>query len=166
MRYIKMFFIYSILGYLLESCVAFICGWNFESGILFGPWTPIYGFGAILIHILSQYLFLHLHLNRIIETIIVFFAITILLTVLEWFGGILIEAIFHTHFWDYSNHAYHIGPYISLAMSLLWGFGSIFFIYFIDPKFNKLFQTLPNLIFLLFTLLFFIDIIITWIYKI
>lgn len=166
MRYIKMFFIYSILGFLLESSVALIFGWSFESGILFGPWTPVYGFGTILIHTLSQYLFLHLHLNRIIETIIVFFIVTILLTLLEWFGGVLIEAIFHTHFWDYSNHAYHIGPYISLTMSLLWGVGSIFFIYLINPKCNRWFEKIPNWIFILLIFLFAIDLVLTWLYKI
>ena len=157
MRYIKMFFIYSILGYLLESSVACICGWHFESGVLFGPWTPIYGFGAILIRVLSQYLFLHLHRNRIIETIIVFFTVTILLTLLEWLGGVIIEAIFHTHFWDYSNHAYHLGPYISLTMSFMWGIASIFFIYIIDPKLNQWLQKIPNWIFFLLLLFFIVD---------
>lgn len=75
MYYLNTFLIYSILGFLLETAFSIISGIFFESGILYGPWTPIYGISMILIIILSNYLFKNLHMHRILETIVVFFYI-------------------------------------------------------------------------------------------
>ena len=58
MFYINCFLLYSILGYLLETLAAFITKSNFKSGILFGPWTPVYGLGAVLIILISRYFLL------------------------------------------------------------------------------------------------------------
>lgn len=141
--YINCFLIYSILGFFLETIVAFITKSHFNSGILYGPWTPVYGIGALLIIIISHYFFMNLHMPRWQETIIVFLIITMVLTFIEWLGGIGIEAIFHKIFWDYSQDPTSIGHYISLKMSLLWGIGSIIFIYVIHPMLNNYIYKIP-----------------------
>lgn len=166
MYYANTFFIYSILGYLLETISAFIFKYNFKSGILYGPWTPIYGIGAICILIISKYLFLNLHLPRIYETIIAFFIITIILTIIEWIGGISIEKIFNITFWDYSNHKYHLGKYISLKMSIIWGLGSILLIYVLNPIIEKITNKVPILITIVLSIMFIIDTILTFMIKI
>ena len=80
MFYLNCFFIYSILGWCLETIVSFIFKTNFQSGILKGPWTPIYGIGTLVILFISHYLFYNLHMPRWIETIIVFFVVAIVLS--------------------------------------------------------------------------------------
>lgn len=163
MYYLNCFFIYSILGYLLESVVAFITHSNFKSGILYGIWTPVYGVGAITILFISKYLFKNLHMNRIIETIIMVFVVAIVLSTIEALGGVLIEKLFKKVFWDYNKHKYHIGKYISLEMTLIWGFISIIFVYIINPLFNNIIKKVPKSITLVLIVLFVIDSIFTFV---
>lgn len=54
MYYVNIFFIFSVLGFLFENFLNIFTNDNFNSGILFGPWTFIYGFGAFLIIILNK----------------------------------------------------------------------------------------------------------------
>lgn len=144
MYYLNCFFLYSILGFVLETFCAYISKSGFQSGILYGPWTPIYGIGVVVILLLSNYFFMNLHMPRWLETIIVFFIVAIFLSCLELLGGVLIEKIFHIKFWDYSSHKYNIGSYISLEMSLIWGIATILFIYLINPIFKNVVKRIPN----------------------
>lgn len=165
MFYINCFLLYSILGYLLETLAAFITKSNFKSGILFGPWTPVYGLGAVLIILISRYFFVNLHMPRWKETIIVFIVITFVLTLIEWIGGIGIEFLFKKVFWDYSSDPTSIGHYISLRMSLIWGIGSIIFIYVIYPFLKHFIKHIPLYVTIPFALLFLFDVIYTIVTK-
>lgn len=165
MYYLNCFFIYSILGFLLETIVAFITKSGFKSGFLTGPWTPVYGIGAITILFVSNYLFKNLHMNRILETIIMFFVVAIILSFIEALGGVLIEKIFGIVFWDYSNQHFNIGHYISLEMTLAWGVISIIFIYLVHPLLDSLIKKIPSWITIIFLTLFFIDCVKTFMLK-
>lgn len=165
MYYLNTFLLYSILGFLLETIRSFLVNSKFTSGILYGPWTPIYGIGIVIVILISNYLFAHLHLSRWIETFITFVIITLILTLLEWIGGILIEKIFHTVFWDYSKEAFSIGKYISLSKSLMWGVGSIIFIYVLKPLLEGLIKHIPIPVTVILTLLMISDLILTFVNK-
>ena len=165
MYYINCFFIYSIFGYILETVVAFLTHTNFKSGILSLWWTPVYGIGAVTILFISNYLFKNLHMNRVYETIIVFFVVAITLSVIEVLGGVLIEKTFGITFWNYSNHIYPVGKYISLEMTIIWGLSSIVFIYVIHPVLNNLIKKIPNWITTLLIIIFIYDVTKTIIVK-
>lgn len=165
MYYLNCFFIYSILGHLIETIVAIITKTNFKSGFLYGWWTPVYGFGAITILFISNYLFKNLHMDRIVETIIMFFVVAVVLSFLEALGGVVLEKIFNTSFWSYNSHIYHIGKYISVEMSLVWGIASVLFVYIINPIIDPLIKRIPNWITILLLILFIGDNIITLITK-
>ena len=166
MYLINCFFIYSILGFIFEGLVTLITKGNFSSGILYGPWTPVYGVGAIIILIVSKKLFKNLHMHRLLETIIVFFVVSILLSFAEWVGGVLIELIFDTSLWDYSKQDFNLGKYVSLEMTLVWGFMSILFIYIIHPILDKVIEKIPKWLTIILIISFIIDVIITLISKI
>ncbi len=166
MYLINCFFIYSILGFIFEGLVTLITKGNFSSGILYGPWTPVYGVGAIIILIVSKKLFKNLHMHRLLETIIVFFVVSILLSFAEWVGGVLIELIFDTSLWDYSKQDFNLSKYVSLEMTLVWGFMSILFIYIIHPILDKVIEKIPKWLTILLIISFIIDVIITLISKI
>lgn len=161
MYLVNCFFVYSFLGFLFESIIAIIMKQNFNSGILYGPITPIYGIGVVLIIVISHYFFMNLHLPRWRETIIVFFMLVAILTVLEFLGGILIEKFFGIVFWDYSSLPFHIGHYISLEISFLWGFLSILLIYVIKPIIDPMLKGFPPILTILFIILLILDIIFT-----
>lgn len=165
MYYLNTFLLYSILGFLLETVRSFLVNSKFTSGILYGPWTPIYGLGIVLVILISNYLFSHLHLSRWVETLITFMIITLVLTLLEWIGGVLIEKIFHVVFWDYSKEAFSIGKYISLSKSLMWGVGSILFIYVLKPLLEGVITHIPIPVTIILTLLMLSDFILTFVNK-
>ncbi len=165
MYLLNCFFIYSILGFLLESTFTLIVSSHFSSGILYGTWTPIYGFGAILTIVISRKIFKNMHQNKFVETIVTFIILTVVLTIIEWLGGIIIENLFHETLWNYKDYKYNIGKYISLEMSLIWGIISIFVIYFIKPIIDKLEKKIPKFITIIITILFIIDLITTTIIK-
>ena len=124
--------------------IGFIMGANNpESGILYGPWTPIYGFSSVLIIIISEKLFKSLHLSRFKETIIVFFISVFLLMGIEYLGGYLIEVVFGFSFWDYSNFKFHIGKYTCFEMGLVWGILGILFIYVFKPFMDRFINKIP-----------------------
>ncbi len=161
MYLLNCFFIYSILGYVLEMIFGFAIGAkDIESGILYGPWTPIYGISSVLIIVISDKLFKNLHMSRWKETIIVIIILTIIITGLEWLGGVLIELVFGFSFWDYSDYKFNFGKYICLEMALVWAVMSLIFIYFINPFLEKYIKKIPGWITILISILFIFDVII------
>ncbi len=157
--YINIFFINSILGFILETIIN-----HNNSGILFGPWTPVYGIGSIIITII--FIFLNKKIkNNILKFIIFFISISIILSIIEMIGGILIEKIFGITFWNYENHKFNIGKYASIEMSLIWGLASFIYILFLKKLIDKIEVKIPKIITYILTILFIIDNIITLIIK-
>ena len=165
MYLLNCFFVYSIIGFIIEGLYTLIVSGHFSSGILYGPWTPVYGFGAILTIVISKKIFKNMHKSRFIETIVTFIVLTVTLTFIEWLGGILIENLFHETLWNYKDYKYNIGKYIALEMSLVWGIVSIFIIYFVKPIIDKLEKKIPKFITIIFATLFIIDLITTTVVK-
>lgn len=165
MYYINCFFLYSIVGFLFEHLVYLFLERTGDSGILYGPWTPVYGIGIIIIIVTSDFIFKNLHASKLFQTLIIFIAVIVLLTTIELLGGLLIEKIFKITFWDYSNLRFHIGKYISLEISLAWGFLSLLVIYVIKPLFDKLIPKIPTWITVVCVIIFLIDIASTLILK-
>lgn len=163
MYYVNAFFIYSIIGFIFEVVVSLLKKVKIGSGILYGPWTPIYGIGAVLVIIIYKFLTKYLHFNKIIEVIIFLITITIILTILEYLGGVIIEKIFKVTFWDYSKFKYHIGKYIALEISLVWAVGALIIVYIINPLVDKLIPIIPSYITIILSGLMIVDYILLFI---
>lgn len=161
MYYINNFFIYSIFGYILESITLFLIKSKGTSGILYGPWTFIYGIGVVIIIILEKLVFSKKNWNKWLKRILLFIIVSIMLSFIEWIGGILIEKILHKTFWDYSNHLLNIGKYISVEMCLVWGTLSLLFIYLLKPITDKLIKKIPNFLTYILIVLMIVDFIFT-----
>ena len=158
MYYINIFFVFSFMGFLFESSLNIFFNDNFNSGILYGPWTFIYGIGALLIVVLNKFLGQY-HLKKWKEVLLFYVGITILMTLVEFSGGMLIETIFHRTYWDYTNMRFNYGKYICLEVSLLWGLLATAINYFVLPWVNKFIQKIPKWVSFLFVFLFILDII-------
>ena len=156
--YLNIFFIFSILGHVLENFVYV----HVDSGILYGFWTPIYGTGVLFIllinHILKKF-----NINKYIHPILLFIFSAVILSTLEYISGTVIEFLFGRIFWDYSSQKFHIGRYTSLKMCLLWGLGSILTIYILLPLLDKMIKKIPKFITYILVFLFITDLIITFI---
>lgn len=165
MYYINNFLLFSILGHLLESTIYLVLNNDGYSGIMYGPWTPVYGFGIILIIIIYN-IIKKTKLNNFIKTFLIFILSMILLTLIEYIGGNLIEYFFHKKFWSYENLKFNIGPYIALEIAFIWGICSLIYIYIIKPINDKITKKIPKYITITLLVFFIIDLIVTIINKI
>lgn len=165
MYYINSFFIYSFFGYIYECIYNKLKNNENGSGILYGPYTPIYGVGGVIILLVSKFIFNVLKLPKILEILIMLISITIILTFIEWLGGILIENIFKVTFWNYRRFKYNIGKYISLEVSSVWTFGTLLIIYVIQPLLDKFIYLIPHYITYLLILGMLIDFTIVFVKK-
>ena len=111
---ISWFFIYSFLGWVWESVYVSVKKRKLVNrGFINGPFCTIYGAGAVTIYLLLRPLRGNLAL--------LYLGGVLTATVLEYFTGWIMEAVFYTRWWDYSSKKFNLHGYISLASSLLWG---------------------------------------------
>lgn len=142
-RLILYFVIYSFLGWVLESIFKSILQKKLvNSGFLYGPMCPIYGFGAII-----MYLFLSGFRNNIV---LLFFAGFFFLSIWEYIAGVLLEKKFHTKYWDYSDNFLNIKGRVCLLNSVFWGVLGVVFTLLLHPQTEKIvaFLNLKSLIYL------------------
>ena len=160
MYYINIFFIFSFIGFLFENVLNIFTNDTFNSGILYGPWTFIYGIGALLIVVVNKFLNQY-RLKKVKEIILFYLIVTILMTLVEFSGGMLIENIFHRVYWDYTNMRFNYGKYICLEVLLVWGLMATLINYLVLPLINKFEKKIPWFITIIFVILFIIDIVFT-----
>lgn len=125
-KIIMYFIVYSFFGWIMESVLKTVVQKKpVNSGFLYGPFCPIYGFGAII-----MFLFLESFKNNPILLFIIGFFV---LSLWEYIVGWLLEKVFHTKYWDYSENKFNIKGRVCLLNSLFWGFLGVVFIRYIHP---------------------------------
>jgi len=160
MFYVNIFFIYSFLGFIFENIFTAIVGSNFNSGILYGPWTFIYGFAIFTMMFLNK-LIDRIKTNKWFKILIFFLVSCILMSVIEFLGGFIIEKLFHVVYWDYTSMRFNLGHYICLEAAIFWGFFATIVNYLLRPILEKFAKKIPKLVTLVFIVLFIIDIVAT-----
>ncbi len=129
--WILLFFIYSFLGWVWETCFVSAKERKFVNrGFLYSPILPIYGFGAIVVLISTIEVRDNLYLVYIFGTIGA--------TTLELVTGYIMETLFKTRYWDYSYKKIHYKGYICLSSTLAWGFFSILMTEYINMPVENL----------------------------
>ena len=137
-QWLLFFFTYSVLGWIWESLYVSTKEHQWiNRGFLYGPWLPIYGFGAIII------LFLTLPVRK--NLIWIFLLGMTGATVLEYVTGDVMERLFHVRYWDYSKQPLNVNGHICLGVSLAWGVFSILLVHFLhSPVEQRLRQTIEQ----------------------
>ena len=67
----------------------------------------------------------------------------IFLTIWEYIVGFILEKIFKTKYWDYSNIKFNINGRVCLKNSIYWGILGVIFIFIIHPVIGNLVNILP-----------------------
>ena len=159
------FIIYSIFGFVMESTIYKFKNSTNHSGILFGPYTLVYGFGTLTILIIHS-LIKKIKIKKIFKNILLFFSLILSLTFIEWLGGTIINIIFDIDLWDYSKHPIHFGKYVSLTISIGWGILGLIFIYVLKPMTDKLIKIISNKLTEIFLSIILIDSLVTLLIKV
>lgn len=132
---VLLFFVYSFIGYVCEIIYVSSIQKRFvDRGFLNGPICPVYGFGALLV------IFLLKSVSHSIP--LLFISAVILTSVLEYFTGFLLETLFNTKWWDYSQYRFNIQGRVCLLNSLLFGILSLIGVKFIHPFLLQIIQNL------------------------
>lgn len=130
LRLLLYFIIYSFFGWVLESIFKSILQRKLvNSGFLYGPLCPIYGFGAII-----MLLFLSTFKDNIV---VLFIAGFIVLSIWEYIVGVILEKKFNTKYWDYSENFINIKGRVCLMNSVFWGVLGVLFTIYIHPFIEK-----------------------------
>ena len=136
-QWVLFFFFYCLCGWVWESCYVSAKRRRWVNrGFLHGPLLPIYGTGAIII------LFSTIRVQNSLELIFLFGMISA--TILEYFTGAAMEALFHVRYWDYSKQKINLKGYICLSSSLAWGAFSILLVRVVHPPVARLILSIPQ----------------------
>lgn len=131
-----LFMLYSFLGWSMEVICKLIEKHRFiNRGFLIGPYCPIYGCGCI-----AMILLLYKYLE---DPIILFFMAIIICSILEYSTSFIMEKLFKTRWWDYSNKKYNLNGRICLDTMLPFGLLGCLVLYIINPFFSKIINKLP-----------------------
>ena len=149
--------LYSIFGFMFESCVCLIMNKPYDSGFTFGPYTLIYGFSLAIIFSLFRFVFKHI--NRKVYSYLVCFLISfVLISIFEFSAGMLLEKLFDATYWSYSDMPLTFFKYVNLFVSLFWASASLLIFKFILPLTDKTFKYVRVWMILSMTSLILVDV--------
>ncbi len=141
-EYVLFFWIYAVIGWIYEVVLeTFIYRWGFSNrGVLFGPWLPVYGFGATVFLLLWYRLIKEKLLKQKLLLLPVIFLLTMATaTLIELITSYLCEWIIGSWPWQtYADYAINFQARIALSPSIRFGIGGVVFLYVIQPLLDKL----------------------------
>lgn len=133
LKIILLFIIGGIFGFIYETLFYRIdLGYFTKRGTTFGPWIPIYAYGALLINTLTK------KSNNNFKTFIIS---GISCGLLELFIGFITFKIFNVRLWDYNIEILNfgnIGGFVCLRSVLFFGVSGIFLKEIINPLINNI----------------------------
>lgn len=131
------FVLYAFLGWCLEVAFQAVhVGKFINRGFLNGPVCPVYGFGMVIVIAC---------LTPLDHNLFPLFAGSVLLTsALEYCTGFILEKVFHSRWWDYSDQPFNLKGYVCLKFSLAWGVACVFVMRIIHPMIARLVGWIPQ----------------------
>ena len=129
----------SVAGFVLEGlwCILEKGAWENHSATIWGPFCVIYGFGAAAVYLSATVL-----KGRSLPFQFVLYGI--IGALVEYFGSLFQELVYHSATWDYSDHFMNLEGRVSPLMSLLWGILGIAFVQFVLPLYVWLLEKMEG----------------------
>lgn len=133
------FFIGCVVGFLLEECWALFIVHDIELrvGLVYGPFQPIYGGGAVLITLALYRLY-----DR--DSAVIFFASAGIGASFEYLCSYFQERLFGTVSWDYSGTLFNIDGRTNLLFGVIWGLLGIIWLRKLYPALSRLVEKIPK----------------------
>lgn len=134
------FVVASVLGLLMEEIVHFLFvvpgQWQDRAGLLFGPFSPIYGFGAVLMTVA---------LNRFHDknVVLIFLVSAVIGGAFEYLTSWFMQFAFGIVAWDYSGTFLSIDGRTNGMFMAMWGVLGVVWIKLLLPWMLKLVNLIP-----------------------
>jgi len=117
---------YSFLGWAWESGFVSVRQKKLVNrGFVTGPLCTIYGVGAISVYLILKPL--------ADNWVLLYFGGVLTATALEYITAVIMEKLFHTGWWDYSEKKFNFQGRICLGSSIAWGFFTIIMFTVLQP---------------------------------
>lgn len=111
--------------------------WVRRSGLIYGPFNPVYGLGAISFVVL-------LGKNYKKRKWVANYSLSCLIGgAIEYLLSLAQEYIFHSKSWSYGKAVLNIGGRTTVPFMLVWGIGGMLVMYVIYPIFSKIIEEIP-----------------------
>ena len=139
-KLVWVFLISALLGDIIETLY---CGlvhgqWMNRSSMLYGPFSFVWGLGAVILTVTLQGL-----ADK--NDCYVFLAGFVVGGVYEYMCSVFTELVFGTVFWDYSNMPLNIGGRTNVLFCFFWGVLAVVWIKIIFPPMSGLIEKVPAL---------------------
>ena len=150
-----------LVGWIYEEIFYWITeGLLRNRGILYGPWLPIYGIGALGIYALKP-------LKR--HPVLLFMLCVAVTGVVEYIIGYVGIYYFGLRLWDYRGLFLNLGGIICFRSVVSFGILGLVFHYLLEPMGEKLYRRLPTNVIrvscLILTVLFVTDCILSALFR-
>ncbi|WP_147387339.1 putative ABC transporter permease [Fusobacterium ulcerans] len=139
--YFFLFMLYSLIGWIYETILFSVEeGYFINRGFNFGPYIPIYGFGAVIIMIvISKFIVESDENNKFsMRPLKIFILILVLSTVAELIGSYIMEYSLGIILWDYTDEWMNFQGRISPKTSFIFAAGGTAAYYTIQPLGKKI----------------------------
>ncbi len=148
----KLFFLFiigSIFGCYMEQIQYYLHKgiWECRAGVIWGPFSEIYGVGAVLMYLISYQL-------KEKSPLTIFFTATVSGSAFEYIARLFQELAFGSITWDYSKQPLNIGGRTSLKYGICWGLLGLIFIKWIFPFLDKYLERIRGKAAFVFTWVF------------
>lgn len=155
----SLFFLGSVFGWVLELLFRNIVhkskSW-INPGFCTGPYLPIYGFGLCTLYLLAGLENLHVIDDPLWNRIVLFAAMAVGMTAIEYVAGIFCLKFLKVRLWDYSDCWGNLQGIICPSFSLAWAALGAVYYFFVHPYILDALQWLSeNLAFSFFIGVFF-----------
>ncbi len=141
-EHVLFFWVYAVIGWIYEVFLeTVVYRWGFSNrGVLFGPWLPVYGFGATVFLLLWYRLIKDKPRKHKLLMLPVIFLLTMATaTLIELCTSYLCEWIMGSWPWQtYADYAINFQARIALSPSIRFGIGGVVLLYVIQPLLDRL----------------------------
>jgi uncharacterized membrane protein len=140
--YFLYFMLYSVIGWCYEVFLEVVVyRWGFTNrGFLFGPYCPVYGFGAVIFILCFSSLKRRGggRFFRLVKPLIIGAGCMITATAIELAVSYMLELLTGSWPWQtYADYTYNFQARIALSPSIRFGLGGLLFLYVLQPCFEK-----------------------------
>ena len=134
-----LFFVGSFFGTILETIWAYftIGGFHVRTGLVWGPFIPVYGGGAVMISLCLYKLYKA-------SDLVIYLASAVIGATFEYFCSYFQELFLGTVSWDYSDTPFNIDGRTNLMFALIWGLLGLVWLRYIYPIFSRSLERIPK----------------------